>query len=249
MVLMRAASAPIPINRAERRALIRTQKGQGRSDPRVPRTPSLRRPRRQDVVIYRVRVDLDHARPPIWRRLDVLSDLRLDEMHAVLQAAMGWDHSHLHEFSLRSGRRRSERYAPPSPDDLGDDVIPTEQVRLDEVLQELGDELHYTYDFGDSWEHTVRLEEILPEEEDSPAVKCVKGVRACPPEDCGGVWGYEAMLDYARGLAAGSTLADEDAQELLMWLFPGMSAAQILKESAACDVRAVNARLASVRPR
>jgi Plasmid pRiA4b ORF-3-like protein len=158
--------------------------------PHRPARPRLRRPPRDDTAIYRMRVDLDHARPPIWRRLDVRSDATLDVLHQVLQAAFDWTDSHLHRFALGGGpfEAHSELFLCPYDVEEGeDDGSPASGVRLDETLQEPGDVLRYVYDYGDSWELTLRLEQVLPAEEGATIASCVDGRRAAPPEDCGGI--------------------------------------------------------------
>ena len=154
--------------------------------------PDLRYPRRRDIAIYRIRVDLDNAQPPIWRRLDLRSNLTLDLLHQVLQVAFDWTDSHLHRFSLGGGAfdHHSQLFLCPYdmdnkewPED--DDGLPAAETRLDETLSEPGDILHYLYDYGDNWELTLRLEEVLPAESDCPAAVIVDGERAAPPEDCG----------------------------------------------------------------
>lgn len=154
--------------------------------------PDLRRNARPTLATYRIRVDLDHAEPPIWRRLDLRSDLPLDVVHQVLQAAFGWTDSHLHRFSLGGHPfdRTSQLFLCPydveegEDDDHGD--VAAGDVRLDETLQEPGDVLHYLYDYGDSWEVSLRLEEVLPAAADAPSARAVDGRRAAPPEDSGG---------------------------------------------------------------
>lgn len=160
----------------------------GWQEPVVPEHPHLRRPPRDELGVYRVRVDLDGARPPIWRRLDLRSDLTLDVVHRVLQAAFGWLDYHLHRFSLGGGPfdHHSEIFLCPFDVEEGeDDGVPASEVRLDETLQDPGDVLSYLYDYGDSWELTIRLEEVRPAEASTPAAVCVDGRRAAPPEDCG----------------------------------------------------------------
>lgn len=157
--------------------------------------PSRRRPRRSDVVTYRVRVDLRGTRPPLWRRLDLASDLFLDQVHDILQVAFGWTDSHLHQFA--SGPERygpeTERYLCPFQVEEGEIGIPEEDVRLDEVLAEPGDKLFYEYDFGDGWEHVIKLEAVLPREASAPRAVCVAGRRNGPAEDSGGVYAYELI--------------------------------------------------------
>ena len=148
-------------------------------------------------MTYRVRIDIKDAKPPIWRRLELASDMVLDELHEVIQAAFGWTDSHLHRFAVGTSAwdRAAELYLCPFDVDDGDDEGTAEQeVRLDEVLVEVNDRLHYVYDYGDDWEHVVRLEAVLDRPEDAPRAVCTDGRRAGPPEDCGGVWGYEQLL-------------------------------------------------------
>ncbi len=154
--------------------------------------PELRRPPLDEVAIFRIRVDLDHAEPPIWRRLDLRSDLPLDVVHQVLQVAFDWTDSHLHRFSLGGHPfdRTSQLFLCPydAEEGEGDDDggIPAADVRLDETLQEQDDVLNYLYDYGDNWELTLRLEEVLPAAPDSPSAVAVTGRCAAPPEDSGG---------------------------------------------------------------
>src|SRR6266702_6089846 len=109
--------------------------------PSIERPPR-RRPRRSDWVTYRVRIDLAGARPPIWRRLELSSTMFLDELHRVVQIAFGWTDTHLHRFALGESvwDQAAELYLCPFDVDEGeDDGVPTHEVRLDEVLVEVGD--------------------------------------------------------------------------------------------------------------
>jgi len=139
---------------------------------------------------YQLKVTLRGTRPPIWRRLEVASDLTLGGLHDVLQIAMGWTDSHLHAF-VADG----VEYGVPDPE-WGTRVRDESRVRLTRVLRAPKDRLVYEYDFGDGWEHVVVLEKVLPfdpERHRDPLVTA--GRRACPPEDCGGVFGFYRMLD------------------------------------------------------
>jgi hypothetical protein len=163
--------------------------------------PDLRRAPRAEVAIYRIRIDLDDASPPVWRRLDLRSDLPLDVVYQVLQVAFEWTDSHLHRFSLGGGPfdHHSQLFLCPydvqDRDFDRDDGVPESEVRLDETLQEPGDLLHYVYDYGDSWELTMRLEEVLTAYCDFPAAAVVDGRRAAPPEDCGGIVDAESLAE------------------------------------------------------
>jgi hypothetical protein len=154
---------------------------------------------------YAIKVQLRGVtKPPVWRRLQVPADLSLGQLHEVIQAVMGWDNSHLHVFS--DGQ---SHYGLPDGDlDFRDEWTTT----LSQLLDSVGDKVRYTYDFGDNWEHDITLEKILPAGAGATSVVCTAGSGACPPEDCGGVWGYEDLK---------ATLADPGAErhdEMLEWL-------------------------------
>ena len=157
---------------------------------------SRRRARRADPVMLRVRIDLTGASPPVWRRLELASDLFLHEVHEIVQAAFGWDDSHLHRFGCGPTyySRETEYYLCPFSADEGDEGVPEEQVRLDEVLVDVGDKLFYLYDFGDDWEHVFQLEAVLARDASAPRAICTGGRRPGPPEDCGSIGGYELLV-------------------------------------------------------
>jgi hypothetical protein len=162
------------------------------------------RPDRSDAR-YRIKVQLrEVTKPPVWRRLEVPAELGLDRLHGMIQAAMGWDDSHMHAFS--DGQYE---WGLPDPE-LGHHA--EQEVYLSQLLHDVGDRMRYTYDFGDCWEHDIVLEKILPAEAGVAGALCTGGKGACPPEDCGGVGGYEELKDI---------LADPGAEEhntLLAWL-------------------------------
>jgi hypothetical protein len=143
--------------------------------------------------IYQLKVTLLRTTPPIWRRLLVPADLTLAQLHDVLQVAMGWDNSHMHEFLIGQ-----QRYGMPDPADqlIGMPSVSSERtVRLSTVLGRIGAKATYTYDFGDGWEHGIVLEKRLAADPNMVYPTCTAGQRACPPEDCGGVGGFYALLD------------------------------------------------------
>jgi hypothetical protein len=166
--------------------------GVGPGEQARPRRPELRRPRLTELQRFVVRVDLRHAKPPIWRRLEVRSDLTLDVVHRVLQAAFGWTDSHLWRFSLGGDpvSPSSQVFLCPWDVEEGewDDEggLPAAAIRLDEAVQVPGEILSYDYDYGDNWELTLRLENALPAAASTPSAVAVDGRRAAPPEDCGG---------------------------------------------------------------
>ncbi len=157
--------------------------------------PSRRRPRRAEVVTYRIRIDLRGTKPPLWRRLELASDLFLDQVHEIIQVAFGWTGGHLHQFGSGPGPYDpgTEHYLCPFQVAEREAGIPEEDVRLDEVLVDAGDKLFYDYDFGDDWQHTIKLEAVLPRRDSGPRAVCVAGRRDGPAEDCGGVYAYELI--------------------------------------------------------
>jgi len=146
--------------------------------------------------VYQIKATLDEIRPPIWRRLEVLNDTTLEELHLILQVAMGWANYHLHQFTIDG-----IEYGQPDPD-YGSEMEDETKVKLYQVAPEENAKFIYEYDFGDSWQHTVLIEKILPVEKGKHYPMCIKGERACPPEDIGGPWGYtdfvEAVLDISH---------------------------------------------------
>jgi hypothetical protein len=143
--------------------------------------------------VLQLKVTLLGTMPPIWRRLLVPADLTLAQLHDVVQAAMGWQDCHMHEFS--AGQRH---FGTLNPEDRLMGMPPVENertVRLANVLGRVGAKILYTYDFGDSWEHGIVLEKRLPADPGTAYPVCTGGERACPPEDSGGIGGFYDLLD------------------------------------------------------
>jgi hypothetical protein len=167
----------------------------------------------KQIQVLRLKVALCGTEPFIWRRLDVRSDMNLDLLHAAIQVAMGWTNSHLHAFF--AGR---ERFVDPTingePEFLDEPPeVDERKVKVKDVLPRADAQIIYEYDFGDSWYHTVTVEEILYAQANSiPSARCLDGARACPPEDCGGVGGYADLL---RVLEDSS---HEEYKSMMTWL-------------------------------
>ena len=139
--------------------------------------------------VYQLKIMLKDFRPPIWRRVQVNSDITLGKLHQIIQAAMGWTNSHLHGFSIGG-----VEYGQPLPE-LDLEIKNEQRIKLNKVVTGDKQKFFYTYDMGDSWEHEILVEKVLPHD---PLVRypvCTAGKRACPPEDCGGVWGYADFLE------------------------------------------------------
>ena len=164
--------------------------------------PSRRRPRRAESVTYRVRVELLGCQPPVWRRLELASDLFLDDVHEILQVTFGWTDSHLHRFGCgpKYYSDDTEYYLMEYEVHEGETGIPEEQGRLDEVLVEVGDRLWYCYDFGDDWQHVLELAAVLPR----PDSGRTRGVHGWAPIRCaGGLWRRARLRADRRGERTG----------------------------------------------
>ncbi|MFD8546070.1 plasmid pRiA4b ORF-3 family protein [Streptomyces sp. NPDC059649] len=156
------------------------------------------------TAVHTIKVTLHGSRPPIWRRLEVPSSTPLQRLHHLIQAAFGWEDYHM--WAFEAGR---ERYG------LADRELSIRSAaskRLGDVAPIIGGRLGYTYDFGDNWEHDILVEAVSEAQPGTAYPRCLTGRRACPPEDCGGVWGYGYLVEI---------LADpnhEEHEERLEWL-------------------------------
>ena len=142
-----------------------------------------------DTLVYQLKITLLHCNPPIWRSVLVPDSITLYKLHQIIQLAMGWTNSHLHQFIIENGY-----YGIPGPDDVLP-VIDERRFRLSHITTVENYKFFYEYDFGDGWEHEILVEKIQPPETGIRYPLCIKGKRACPPEDIGGVWGYEEFLN------------------------------------------------------
>ena len=140
-------------------------------------------------TVYQLKITLKNIRPPIWRRVVVKSSTTLQQLHLIVQAAMGWDNYHMHSFSIAG-----IDYGQPQPE-YDFNVREEKTVKLSQVVVGEKFKFSYTYDFGDSWEHEILVEKELPYSPETNYPVCITGKRACPPEDCGGSWGYAELLE------------------------------------------------------
>ena len=178
-------------------------------------------------VIATIRVTISDINPPIWRRLQVPATIKLPKLHLVLQAAFGWENSHLHEFVV--GKKR---YGPPVNEEYK--VTDESKVTLSELAPSVGGEFSYVYDLGDYWKHLVEIEAITRPEPKNLYPKCIDGKRAAPPEDSGGPPGYAMKLE---------ALADErhpEHEEILGWVGAAFDPEQF-------DVHSVNVAIGAAR--
>ena len=154
-----------------------------------------------EVSGFRVRLDLRGTKPPVWRRLELRGDLTLPRLHDVIQAAMGWTDSHLHQFRTGSGPR-SAYFITTFDLEEGEDGVLEDDVRLDQLVVHQGDRLGYEYDFGDGWDHQLTVERVLAE---PPAHARCTGARALYRRtrclSARGLWRHR-RLPRARGVGA-----------------------------------------------
>lgn len=146
--------------------------------------------------IYHFHIQLAGIEPAIWRRITIPGKISLARLHRLLQLAMGWENYHLHLFTIGG-----VRYGEPDPEyaDEGFQIKHDRYASVRDVLRTEGMRFRYDYDFGDDWHHDVLVERIeVLDAEEWVAPRCLGGRRACPPEDCGGVSGYDELLEALR---------------------------------------------------
>ncbi len=178
--------------------------------------------------IARLLVTLDDVKPPVRRRVEVPLAIRLDRLHLVLQAAIGWTDSHLYEI-----RARDVGWGLPDPD-FGDGPLDAKKARLVDVLEDVGTKtLKYLYDFGDGWEHTVKVERIADAVPGTAYPVLIDATGRCPPEDVGGSWGYAEFLD------AIADPAHENHAEMKEWVGEPFDPKAVDVEALADDVAAL----------
>ena len=154
-------------------------------------------PGRKFGFVYQFKIVLLDTEPPVWRRIQLRADCSFWELHVALQDAMGWLDYHLHLFKVVHPVKGVGEIGIPSEDDadFGWTILPGWRQKVSDWMstESGGNTADYQYDYGDNWCHKVVLEKILPREKGVKYPRCVDGKRACPPVDCGGVWGYEEI--------------------------------------------------------
>lgn len=163
--------------------------------------------------VYQFKITLKGIKPPIWRRIQVPETYTFWDLHVGIQDAMGWTDSHLHHFETKNpstGMR--EEIGIPAEDFIEVKIRPGWKRKIANYFTSRNDKAKYIYDYGDNWEHSIQLEKILPRNENLDYPVCTAGARACPPEDCGGIWGYEEFLEAIMDPT------HEHYDELLAWV-------------------------------
>jgi len=162
--------------------------------------------------ILQLKISLEGIKPKIWRRFLVSDFWTFDKLHGIIQIVMGWENYHLFEF-----RFRDIKIIPPDEDYLEDNELDPKKIKISQYANKEKQEFEYVYDFGDSWEHEIIVEKIIGDEIENADKypKCIEGERACPPEDCGGIGGYERVLEV---LKTDKDTLGENTKELKYWL-------------------------------
>jgi len=165
--------------------------------------------------VYQFKVRLGGVEPPIWRRIQVPETYSFWDLHVALQDSMGWLDYHLHLFRVTKPVTGEVAQVGIPDDDAfeGDEAtLPGWEIPITSYFPSPGIVAHYDYDFGDGWEHELTLEAILPRQAGKKYPLCLSGARACPPEDCGGVGGYEDLLAVIQ------SPSHEEYETTLEWL-------------------------------
>ncbi|PAV13365.1 hypothetical protein ASJ81_18160 [Methanosarcina spelaei] len=166
--------------------------------------------------IYQFKISMKGITPQIWRRIQVPENYIFLDLHNAIQAAMNWEDYHLHEFEIQNPKTGIlDRIGTEGDDyeDFSDEpLVPEKKTKISKYFTLENKEALYRYDFGDNWQVKIRLEKILPRKEEMKYPVCTAGKRAAVPEDIGGIWGYEEMLDILKDPQ------NEEYEDTVEWL-------------------------------
>lgn len=180
-----------------------------------------------------LRIQLDGMKkPPLYRIVKVKGDISFAELHSVIQTVMGWDGSHLHSFSAQE-----YTIGPADDDDFGMIDLDEDETRISSFLNEVGAKAKYEYDFGDGWEHTIKVEAIEDGAIEHPLLIKTKGGQVV--EDCGGIWGLQELRDI---VASKGRLSEEDRNRM-EWMDASSRADLAKQVTAEPDIDSINSRL------
>jgi hypothetical protein len=162
-------------------------------------------------AVYQFKITLLESRPPIWRRIQI-KDCTFDKLHEHIQTAMGWTNSHLHHFRVGDQLYGDPELMQENFEEM--EYKDSTTTKISEILPKPGKRFRfqYEYDFGDSWYHEVLFEGVTRADSKVKHPLCFEGARACPPEDCGGIWGYADFVEAIQNPE------NEQHEELLEWV-------------------------------
>jgi len=161
--------------------------------------------------VYQFKITLKGTKPPIWRRIQVPETYSFWDLHVAIQDAMGWLDYHLHQFVIVNPATGMMVEIGIPDNEFGANILPDWKQKIASYFSMENPSADYIYDFGDGWEHKIKLEKILSWDANTKYPVCVTGKRACPPEDCGGVWGYKDFLEII------SNPDHEEYEEMMEW--------------------------------
>jgi len=189
-------------------------------------------PQEEGAPVYQLKITLLGL--PVWRKLEVRGDMSLGLLHAVIQVAMGWTNSHLHQFI--AGKKRYTDMDTLDGGGLDDGMdFDEDEITLMDIAPKAKKKFVYEYDFGDSWEHGILVEKISAEELPLRYVaQCLDGKGACPPEDCGGIGGYADLLEIIHDPK------HPEYESMMEWLGDGF-------DPEAFDIKEVNKSLTKLK--
>ena len=162
--------------------------------------------------VYQFKIALRDTKPPIWRRIQIPETYSFWDLHVAIQDVMGWSDYHLHQFEIIDPTSETKVRIGIPEGDFDTEFLPGWKQKIADYFSMKNRSADYAYDFGDYWEHKIELEKILPREKGVNYPVCIKGKRACPPEDCGGIWGYEEFLEAIKDPK------HEEHEEMLEWI-------------------------------
>lgn len=159
--------------------------------------------------IFELEISLLDIKPRIWRRIAVPHDIKLNHLHYIIQIVFGWTDSHLHGFTADDGTI----YSQPDPysGEL-DGFLDEKKAKLTDLVTGEKESFMYQYDFGDNWIHIAKVTKTYAPAEGVKYPVCLAGKRACPPEDIGGIWGYENLCKALKDPD------NEEYEDILEWM-------------------------------
>jgi len=168
--------------------------------------------------VYQFKITLEEAEPKIWRRIQVPENYSLWDLHTAIRDSMGWTDSHLHQFEVINPKTNKKEIVGIPEYVYGEEPLDFEtlagwELKIRTYFTNSDNTIiSYLYDFGDGWRHIIQFEGIYPQESDTKYPLCLDGKRACPPEDCGGVGGYENFLEIINDPQ------NDEHQSMLDWV-------------------------------
>jgi len=188
---------------------------------------------KKEQQVYQFKIRLEWIKPSIWRRIQVPESYTFWDFHVAIQDAMGWEGYHCHSFKMTDPKTGKIIIISDEPDESDEEdfeennffkqagmnfdhrfpiICNENKAHISSYFSLSNKKATYEYDFGDGWRHKIILEKVLSPEPGAVYPRCLAGKRACPPEDCGGIWGYEELLEIIKNPAS------DEYEERLEWL-------------------------------